>query len=239
MKRHAMNRYGAEFFGTFMLVFAGAGAITINDLYGGAVTHPGIAMVFGLVVLATIYAIGNISGAHINPAVSIALWVAARFESKELVPYLMSQCLGAIAASALLWTLFLEVTLGELSPNAINFGSTNYGATIPAGSAGQSFVLEFVLTWFLMLVVLGVTTGSKIKGELAGIAIGATVALEAMFAGPVCGASMNPARSLGPALFAGQLPTLWIYLLAPVAGAIAAVGTFSLIHRASPDVDAE
>lgn len=214
------GRYRAEFFGTFMLVFAGAGAITINDLYGGVVTHPGIAIVFGLVVLAVIYAIGNISGAHINPAVSIALWFAGRFESKQVIPYLLSQFLGAIAASALLWLLFLEVT--EVT--------TNYGATIPAGSSWQSFVLEFILTWFLMLVILGVTTGSEIKGELAGVAIGATVALEAMFAGPVCGASMNPARSLGPALFSGHWPVLWVYLLAPVLGALVAVGTFALIH---------
>lgn len=226
----AMNRYWAEFFGTFMLVFAGAGAITINDLYGGAITHAGIALVFGLVVLAVIYAIGNISGAHINPAVSVALTVAGKFESKQLLPYLFSQFMGGIVASAMLWFLFLEITPAyEALPN-VAAPTTNYGATIPAGSSWQSFGFEFILTWFLMLVIMGVTTGSQIKGELAGIAIGATVALEAMFAGPVCGASMNPARSLGPALFSGQWPTLWVYFLGPIVGAIVAVGTFKLIQ---------
>lgn len=210
------NRYWAEFFGTFMLVFAGTGVVVVNDLYNGVITHPGIAIVWGLVVMTVIYAIGHISGAHINPAVTIAFTAAKKFDESQVLPYLVSQILGALAASTLLGALFQ--------------GDTVYGATIPAGSDMQSFILEVVLTWFLMLVILGVTSGSEIQGAFAGIAIGGTVLLEAMFAGPVCGASMNPARSIGPAIVSGELSTLWIYLAAPTLGALIAVFTNWLIQ---------
>lgn len=204
------RRLLAECFGTFALVFAGTGAITIDEVSGGAVSHVGIALTFGLVVLATIYAIGNVSGAHINPAVTLGFWFAGRMERGWVLPYVSSQCLGALAASGILRLLFDN--------------SLTLGATRPSGSPSQSFVLEVILTWFLVFVILSVSSGSKEKGLMAGVAIGSVIALEALFAGPISGASMNPARSLAPALVTGQLGHLWIYLAAPVLGALAAVG---------------
>ena len=199
----------AEFLGTAALVFAGTGAIIINDTTH-AITHVGVAMTFGLIVLAMIYTLGDISGAHLNPAVTFAFWRARRFDGAKVLPYVASQLGGALLASGLLRALFpAHPTLG---------------ATLPAGSAAQSFVLETVLTALLMFVILNVSTGAKEKGVTAGIAIGAVIMLEAMFAGPISGASMNPARSLAPALVSGQLRDVWLYLLAPVLGAWLAVG---------------
>jgi len=191
----------AEFLGTFALVFAGTGAIVIDNVSGGSVTHLGIALTFGLIVLAMIYTLGDISGAHINPAVTIGFWAARRFDARSVLPYLASQCAGALVAS---------ITLRLLFPTDLMLG-----ATIPAGSSIQSFILELILTAVLMFVILGVSTGAREKGITAGIAIGSVIALEAMFAGPICGASMNPARSLGPAVVSLHLQSLWIYLLAP------------------------
>lgn len=199
----------AESIGTFALVFAGTGAIVINDVSSGAVSHVGIALTFGLVVLAMIYAVGDISGAHLNPAVTLGFWLSGRFAARELPPYIVSQVAGALAASMLLRLLF---------PTHVNLGST-----LPAGSDMQSFVLELVLTFLLMFVILNVSTGAKEKGITAGIAVGAVIALEAMFAGKICGASMNPARSLAPALVSGTFNHLWIYLTAPFAGAALAI----------------
>lgn len=204
-----MKKFAAEFFGTFALVFAGTGAIVINDVQHGTITHVGIALTFGLVVLANIYALGEVSGAHLNPAVTFAFFAARRFPGRDVIPYLISQTLGALTASLLLRSLFPS--------------HEGLGATHPAGTNWQSFVFEVVLTWFLMLVILGVSTGSKEKGIMAGIAIGAVIALEAMFAGPICGASMNPARSLAPAVVSGHLAGLWIYIAAPIIGALLAV----------------
>jgi aquaporin Z len=195
--------------GTFALVFAGTGAIVINEASGGAVTHVGIALTFGLIVLAMIYTVGDISGAHFNPAVTIGFWAAHRLPSREVLPYIGSQLAGAWLASGLLRFLFPENKL--------------LGATLPAGSDLQSFILETVLTFFLMLTILNVSTGAKEKGITAGIAVGAVIALEAMFAGPICGASMNPARSLAPALVSRHFEHLWIYLAAPPLGACAAM----------------
>lgn len=204
-----MRRLTAEALGTFCLVFAGTGAIVVNDAHGGAVTHVGIALTFGLVVLAMIYALGDVSGCHLNPAVTLGFYAARRFERRWVVPYLLSQCLGAVVASLVMRTLFpAHPTLG---------------ATLPAGTAVQSFVLEAVLTFILMFVVLSVSTGSKEKGVLAGVAVGSVIALEALFAGPVSGASMNPARSLAPALVSWRLDSLWVYLAAPTFGALAGV----------------
>jgi aquaporin NIP len=204
-----MKKITAEFLGTFCLVFAGTGAIVINQASNGAITHAGIALTFGLIVLAMIYTLGDVSGAHLNPAVTAAFAVARRFPWRDVPGYLGAQVAGALAASALLRVLFpAHATLG---------------ATLPAGSPGQSFILEVVLTFILMFVILSVSTGSKEKGITAGIAVGAVIALEAMFAGPICGASMNPARSLAPALVGGQLQHLWIYLAAPALGAMLAV----------------
>ncbi|MEL7336174.1 MAG: aquaporin, partial [Planctomycetota bacterium] len=177
------RRLLAECIGTFMLVFAGCGAIVINDVSGGDITHVGVALVFGLVVMALIYALGDVSGAHLNPAVTIAFWGAKRFPGAEVLWYVGSQVFGAIIACTLLRLLF--------------WNHDTLGSTIPAGSTIQSGVLEVVLTSFLMFVILCVSTGAKEKGIMAGAAIGAVVALEAMFAGPICGASMNPARSIG------------------------------------------
>lgn len=204
-----MKKFIAEFFGTFGLVFAGTGALVINDVSGGVIGHVGIALTFGLIIMVMIYAIGDISGAHINPAVTLGFFVARRFDAKQVLPYLASQCLGAITASLILRMLF------PLHPNL--------GTCQPAGTEWQSFVLEFFLTLFLMFVILNVSTGAKEKGITAGLAIGGTIALDALFGGPITGASMNPARSLGPALVSGQFNALWVYLLAPVLGAIAAV----------------
>jgi aquaporin NIP len=204
-----MKTYLAELLGTAALVFAGTGAIVINDVSQGAITHAGIASTFGLIVLAMIYTLGDVSGAHLNPAVTIAFWIARRFEGRLVLPYVAAQTAGALLASALLRGLFpMHRTLG---------------ATLPAGPWQQSFILEVVLTFLLMFVILSVSTGAKEKGITAGIAIGAVIALEAMFAGPICGASMNPARSLAPAIVSTRLAELWIYLLAPVLGAILAV----------------
>lgn len=203
-----MNKYIAEVFSTYGLVFLGTGAVTVDALHGG-VTHVGISLTFGLVVMAMIYSVGDVSGAHMNPAVTVAFWVSRRFEGKYVAPYLLSQCLGALAASGTLRLLF---------------GSdANLGMTLPAGSVWQSFFLEIILTFFLMFAVLNVSTGAKEKGIMAGAAVGAVVALEALAAGPVSGASMNPARSLGPAVMSGHLEHLWLYLIAPVLGASLAV----------------
>ena len=203
------KRLLAECLGTFGLVFAGTGAIVINHASNGAITHPGIAITFGLVVLAMIYAFGDVSGAHLNPAVTTAFALARRFAWADVPGYVAAQLTGAFAASGLVRVLFpADATLG---------------ATLPAGSAWQSFVLEVVLTFLLMLVILSVSTGAKEKGITAGVAVGAVIALEAMFAGPICGASMNPARSIAPAVVSGHLEHLWVYLAAPVLGAWLAV----------------
>jgi aquaporin Z len=204
-----MRRLFAEGLGTFALVFAGTGAIVINHASGGAIGHAGIALTFGLIVLAMICTFGDVSGAHLNPAVTIAFAVARRFAWRAVPGYLAAQLLGAVAGSALLRGLFpADATLG---------------ATLPAGSAMQSFVLEAVLTFLLMLVILSVSAGAKENSMTAGIAIGAVIALEAMFAGPISGASMNPARSIAPALVSGQLDHLWIYLAGPLLGALLAI----------------
>jgi len=204
-----MRQLCAELFGTFVLVFAGTGAIVINEVTGGTVTHVGIALTFGLVVLAMIYAVGDVSGCHLNPAVTLGFYAARRFDRRRVAPYIAVQCAGAMLASLALRLMFPS--------------NQTLGATLPAGDAAQSFVLEFLLTLILMFVILSVSTGSKEKGILAGVAVGAVIALEALFAGPISGASMNPARSLAPALVSLRFDSLWIYLAAPILGACASV----------------
>lgn len=213
-----MRKCFAEFFGTFALVFAGTGAIVINSASGGVITHAGIALTFGLIVLAMIYTVGDISGAHLNPAVTLGFFAAGRFPAREVAPYVTSQFLGGISASLLLHFLFPQ--------------DRTLGITLPAGGVMQSFVLEAALTFLLMWVILSVSTGANEKGITAGIAVGSIIALEAMFAGPITGASMNPARSLGPALVSLHFEGLWIYLASTVLGALLAVPVCRLIRGA-------
>ena len=209
----------AEFLGTFLLVFAGTGAIVANEVSHGAVTHPGIALTFGLVVMVLIYGFGEISGAHFNPAVTVSFAAAGRLGWRAVPAYVAVQSGGALAASGLLRWLFPTVA--------------NLGATVPFGSASQSLVYEALLSFFLMLVILQVSVGAKEKGITAGLVIGATVGLEAMFAGPICGASMNPARSLGPALVGPGFVSLWIYWVGPMLGALLAIPVHRVFQGAS------
>ncbi|MEO5985356.1 MAG: MIP family channel protein [Ferruginibacter sp.] len=205
-----MKKYTAEFIGTFALVFCGTGAVIVNEITLGAITHTGVSITFGLIVMCMIYVIGDISGAHMNPAITLSFAVNRSFPWKQVLPYIVSQLAGAILASVILAFLF---------PASIGLG-----ATLPVGEFHQSFILEIVITFFLMFTILRVATGSKEQGMFAGIAIGAMVMLMAMFAGPISGASMNPARSLGPALVSGEWHLFWIYITAPFMGALAAVG---------------
>lgn len=209
------RKYIAEFIGTYALVFCGTGAIVINNVSNGAVSHVGIAITFGAIVLAMIYTFGETSGAHINPAVTLAFWAAGKFPKKMILPYMIAQIGGAILASYTLLFLFPE--------------SSTLGETLPSGSVMQSFVLELILTFFLMLVIIHVASGSKEQGLMAGIAIGTVVMLEAMFAGPICGASMNPARSIAPALASGNLQHLWAYVTAPTLGALLSIVAWRLV----------
>lgn len=211
-----MRKYIAELTGTFAMVLCGTGAMVINQQSGGTVTHVGVAITWGLIVMCMIYALGEVSGAHMNPAVTIAFTVAGRFKASLLPGYIISQLAGALLASFTLKFLFPE--------------SPFLGATLPAGSEMQSFVLELLLTFFLMLVVMQVAHGSKEQGMFAGLAIGAVVGLEAMFAGPICGASMNPARSIAPAIASGHIEHLWIYVVAPVCGAVLAIPLWSYLN---------
>ena len=213
-----MKKYWAELLGTYILVFVGTGAIMINEITGETVSHLGVGLSFGLVVMAMIYAIGGISGAHINPAVTLAFSVAKRFPKNQILPYISFQLVGAILASASLYFMFPEAnTMGETLPLK--------------GNWLQSFMLELVLTFILMFVVLNVSTGAKEKGVTAALAIGGVVAFEATFAGPISGASMNPARSIAPALLSGDLTHLWLYVVATTLGAVLAVYSCRLVQN--------
>jgi len=203
------KNYIAEILGTFALVFCGTAAMSINEVTGGAVTHVGIGITWGFIVIAMIYAFGEISGAHFNPAVTIAFAYAKKFPWKEVPKYIIAQLIGAVFASLVVWYLFPE--------------SETLGGTRTILDWHRAFVMEFLLTFFLMLVIINVSTGSKETGILAGIAIGGVVMLEALFAGPVTNASMNPARSLAPALVSGYWNDLWLYIVAPIIGALVAV----------------
>jgi len=210
-----MKKYIAELIGTFTLVFCGCGAIVTNEFSQGTVTHSGIALTFGLVVMSLIYAFGDISGAHFNPAVTLAFTYAKKFPLKEVPKYILAQCIGAIIAAVLLLILFPDNEL--------------LGTTLPQIDVWRVFLFEVILTFFLMLVIINVSTGSKESGIMAGIAIGGVVWFEAQFAGPITGASMNPARSIGPALVSGHLEHLWLYIFAPIIGALLAVMSCKLV----------
>lgn len=212
-----MKKYYAEAIGTFAMVFCGTGAMTINEITNGSISHAGVAITWGLIVMAMIYAFGDISGAHFNPAVSIGFAFAKKFAWTQVPKYILAQALGAILASALLWFLFPESQfLGETTPAN---GFPSYKAAI----------LEFILTFFLMVVIINVSTGSKEIGTMAAIAVGGVILLEAMFAGPMTKASMNPIRSVAPALFTGNFQYLWLYITAPILGALTAVSSCKLV----------
>ena len=214
-----VRKFLAEFLGTFALIFAGTGAIVINAESGGAITHLGVALTFGLIVLAMIYTLGDVSGAHMNPAVTVAFAAAGLFPFASVLLYISAQISGALLASLSLHFLFPQ--------------NATLGATLPIGPPMQSFVLELILSGILMFVILNVSHGAKEKGITAGIVVGAVIALEALFAGPICGASMNPARSLAPAIVSGHLEHLWIYLVAPVVGMLIAIPLYRLVRRSS------
>jgi aquaporin NIP len=201
--RPYLRQLAAEAIGTFALVFAGCGAVMV-DAKTHQLGHVGVAITFGLVIMFGIYAVGHISGAHFNAAVTFAFALTRHFPWPRAIGYWCAQLIGALAAA-----LLLRASLGDIA---------HVGATLPSGSAGQSFVWELVMSAFLMFVILAVATDTRAVGEAAAIAIGGTIGLDAMFGGPVSGASMNPMRSLGPALVSGDLHAIWVYLLAPVAG---------------------
>ena len=213
----------AEAIGTFVLVFAGTGAVMVNQISGGAVTHLGISIVFGSVVAALIYTLGHISGAHFNPAVTLAFWTAGFFPKRQVLPYLLAQSVGAIAAST-----FLVLSLGRIG---------NLGATLPLNDNWQqAFVLEWVLTFILMFVIFGSGLDRRAPIGFAGLAIGLTVGLEATFMGPITGASMNPVRSLGPALVGGIWQHHWLYWIAPILGAQFAMVVYRKLSNNFQDV---
>lgn len=215
--RITKHKLWSEFFGTFALMFCGTGAIIVNDIQGKVLTLPGITLTFGLVVMALIYTFGDISGAHFNPAVTLAFALAKRFDIPCILPYMGAQLSGAMVASLLLHFLFPD--------------HNNLGATLPNGSILQCLTLEIIMTWLLMLVILNVSVGAKQKGITAGIVIGGVICLEALFAGPISGASMNPVRSIAPALVSGNLQGLWIYIVGPIVGALLAVPTLALVRE--------
>ncbi len=213
----------AELIGTFILVFAGTGAIIINDI-ANAIGHVGIALTFGFVIVALIYSFAHVSGAHFNPAVTIAFWSMGEFERKNVIPYVSAQILGGVLASSALYLLLRE--------NFVLVSNVSYlGATLPSGSVSQSFGFEFILAFILMIVICSSAVHGKATKDFAGLAIGLTVGLESMFAGPITGASMNPARSIAPALVSGNFEHLWLYIVATILGAVFAALVFMKVFK--------
>ena len=215
LDRAFLRVLAAEFVGTFTLVFAGCGAIMV-DAKTHALGHVGVALSFGLVIMVMIYAVGHVSGAHFNAAVTFAFALTRHFPWPRALGYWTAQLLGALTSAAV-----LRGSLGNIA---------NVGATMPAGSQGQSFLWEFVLTFFLMFVIMAVATDTRAVGEAAAIAIGGTIGLDAMFGGPISGASMNPVRSLAPAIVSGNLHALWLYIVAPILGAGLGALSYQLIR---------
>lgn len=211
-----LPKFVSEAIGTFALVFVGTGAIVVDVLTEGALSPLGVSLAFGLVIMTMIYAVGDISGAHLNPAVTLGFFVAGRMPGREVLPYLAAQLIGAVAGSAMIRLFFGDVA--------------SLGSTQPTVAIGIAFAMEVTLTFLLMFVILGVATGDKEEGIMAGVAIGSVVCFAALFGGPISGASMNPARSLGPALVSGTFASLWLYLSAPFVGAGLAVGACRVVR---------
>tara|TARA_R110002050_G_scaffold94765_3_gene197329 strand:+ start:64251 stop:64898 length:648 start_codon:yes stop_codon:yes gene_type:complete len=211
-----MKKYIAEFIGTFALVFCGTGSVIINQQSDGILGLVGVSAAFGIIVTAMIYTFGSISGTHINPAVTISLAIGKLMPKSDVLGYITAQVLGAFLASGMLTLLFPD--------------NTSLGATLPSGSILQSFSIEFILTFFLMLTILGVTS-QKETASFAGIVIGLTVTGIILFAGPISGGSFNPARSLAPAFVSGNLTALWVYITAPILGAVLATITWKLLSN--------
>ena len=215
-----IKKYIAEFIGTFFLLFAGTGAIIINQLSNNALGHIGVSLVFGFIIVVMIYACGHISGAHFNPAVTVAFFASGKFNKSAVAPYIVSQVLGALCASALLWEMFGN--------------QCNLGVTLPSIPVGNnlitvSFIAEFIFTFLLMFVIMSVATDARAEGSFAGLAIGLTVFIGAAVVGPVSGGSFNPARSVAPALVSGNLDHLWLYIIAPVLGAVCAALIYNFL----------
>ena len=218
MKYAIWRRAGAELVGTYALVTAGCGAIMVNAT-AGELTHVGVALTFGLIITVMVAAVGHISGAHFNPAVTLAFALTRHFPIREVLAYVGAQLLGAVAGALTLQTLFGSVA--------------NLGATLPAGSALQALGLEILLSAVLMFVIIAVATDTRAAGQLAALAIGATVALDALWGGPISGASMNPARSFGPALVAGIWRDQWVYWIGPIVGAALGAVIYQLLRKPS------
>lgn len=210
-------RLAAEAIGTFGLVFLGAGAAAVNAWSHGAVSHTGISLTFGAVILVAVYSLGHISGAHLNPAVTFGFWVARRFPARDVAPYITAQLAGATAGA-----FALRVAVGSFAV---------FATTRPAIPVPSALGVEIVLSFFLMLVVMAVATDSRVAGEVAGLAVGFIVMVDALMGGPLTGASMNPARSFGPALATGQWASHWIYWIGPLIGMAAAVPTYEYLRR--------
>ncbi|MFI5232143.1 MAG: MIP/aquaporin family protein [Gemmatimonadales bacterium] len=210
-------RLAAEAIGTFALVFIGAGAAAVNAWSNGAVSLTGIALAFGGIILVAVYALGHISGAHLNPAVTVGFWIARRFPGREVAPYVAAQIVGA--------------TAGGFAVRAAVGSFAVFTTTRPAIAVGAALAVEVVLSFFLMLVIMAVATDARVSGEVAGLAVGFIVMVDALMGGPLTGASMNPARSFGPALATGQWASHWIYWVGPLAGMAIAVPTYEYLRR--------
>lgn len=212
------RRAAAEALGTFFLVLAGPGAAMVNALTGGELGQVGVSLAFAFVVVAMIYALGHLSGAHINPAVTVAFWSVRRFPASGVLPYVLAQCTGAAAAS-----LALRATLGPVG---------NLGVTLPSIAVGSAFGIEWLLSFVLMFVIMAVATDERVADGFAPLAVGLTVGFCAMMGGPLTGASMNPARSFGPAVIGNLWHAHWIYWVAPLTAMMAAARVYDFLRRA-------
>jgi aquaporin NIP len=217
------RRAAAEGIAAFALVVAGCGAIVANTQYRGALGAVGIALVFALVIMVMVYATGHLSGAHINPAVTTAFALTRHFPLRDAAAYVAAQLAGAVAGALVLLVLWPDQP-------------ADLGATVPTVAVGRAFLYELLLTAFLMFVIMAVATDVRAVGSAAAIAIGGTIALDALFGGPATGASMNPARSFGPALISGQWDDFWVYVAGPVLGAATGAFAYQLVRGARPSV---